>query len=1204
MNGSSDTPAVLDPQPTPRSPAKTPTKHGLVPPAQASPFDIADPLPTGTVLLEASAGTGKTWTIAALVTRYVAEGVVRLPEMLVVTFGRAASQELRARVREALVAAERALAEPDAPHTVAALVRDEMLQLLLAADDDERTRRLLRVRDALTGFDAATIATTHQFCQQVLRSLGVAGTTDASAQLVEDLDDLLVEVVDDLYLRGFMGEEQDPFFTRTQALAIARTAVDDIHARLRPQDTATAPGSTPARRVRFAQAVRAEMHLRKERLQVMHYNDLLTRLRDALADERSPARARMRRRWKVVLVDEFQDTDPVQWQVLDRAFSGHAQAMVLIGDPKQAVYAFRGGDIATYLEAAATAGDRRTLPRNYRSDGPLVQALDALLRGARLGDEQIAVLPVTPCRPDSRLRGAPSDAPLRVRQVLRRDHLSGDAKMGRVRAWITRDLALDIARLLSAPARFGERALLARDVAVLAHKTRDLLDAQRALREVGIHAVTTGGTGVLRSAAAHEWLAVLEAMAAPHRSMLTRAAALTDLLGYDVAVLGARGPGEAERLDDELAYRCRELADVYARHGMAAVVEVLSAAGLAGRVLGQIGGQRTLTDLRHVAELLHEVDTPTRIGLATLLDWLRAAMADDAPQTSGARSRRLDSDSAAVQLVTIHSAKGLQYPVVYLPSLTDRWVSDNPELPLYHDDPPGRTRCLDVGGPEGPHRAAAVARHKEEDAGESLRLLYVALTRAQSQVVTWWAPGTNAPNSSLHRVLFGRGVGEADVPATVGVPRDAEATAHLQDWAEAGALVLERADHDEAQAAPTAAAVPVLRIGTWTRRIDTDWRRTSYTALTAPMADGARGSVTGALTEGAHRAGAAGEVVGSEPETVLRDDEPDAPQQLPDTTPVLPGLESATPGAEVISPMALLPVGATFGSLVHAVLEHADPQAPDLRTELLRQIREQLIRWPVELDAHVLADALVAVCDTPLGPLADDVTLRSIGRRDRLCEVEFELPLGGGDLRHAGSGGSHSGGHAGGRHPGAGYGTHALLGDLAPLLRAHLTPGDPVRGWAEVLDASPEVAGQALRGYLTGSVDVVLRTGGRYLVVDYKTNWLGALDAGPAGAEPGPLSAADYRPQRLGEAMGHSSYPLQALLYAVVAHRFLRWRLAGYDPGKHLGGVLYLYVRGMCGPDTPVIGGQPCGVFSWKPPVALVTAVSDLLDGRMRREAS
>ncbi len=194
--------------------------------------------------------------------------------------------------------------------------------------------------------------------------------------------------------------------------------------------------------------------------------------------------------------------------------------------------------------------------------------------------------------------------------------------------------------------------------------------------------------------------------------------------------------------------------------------------------------------------------------------------------------------------------------------------------------------------------------------------------------------------------------------------------------------------------------------------------------------------------------------------------------------------------------------------------------------------------------------------------------------RDRLRELDFELPLAGGDLGLTGD---------------------VTLGDLAPLLRRHLPEGDPVRDFADALDR-PELGAQSLRGYLTGSIDVVLRVRGddgavRYLVVDYKTNWLGPRDE--------PLTAAAYVPAALDAAMGHSDYPLQALLYAVVLHRFLRWRQPGYDPERHLGGVLYLYLRGMCGRETPRVEGEPCGVFAWRPPVALVEALSDLLDGRL-----
>ena len=336
------------------------------------PFDLLGELPTGTAVLEASAGTGKTYTIAALVVRYVAEGIASLDELLVITFGRMASQELRERVRSQLVVAQRALARPGS------VGDDRFLEFLVGVGAAELRLRRKRISDALASFDSATIATTHQFCQLVLRSLGIAGDTDARATLVENLDELVIEVVDDLYLREFGQAGDKPPVDRATALRLARVAIGDPQATLAPAQAD--PTSAAAARVRFAGQVREEMERRKRRLGILSYDDLLSRLARALKGDDSPARERMRRRWKIVLVDEFQDTDPVQWAVLDRAFRGHS-TLVLIGDPKQAIYAFRGGDIFTYLQARQQADTIRTLTTNWRSDAGLVRALQVLTRG-------------------------------------------------------------------------------------------------------------------------------------------------------------------------------------------------------------------------------------------------------------------------------------------------------------------------------------------------------------------------------------------------------------------------------------------------------------------------------------------------------------------------------------------------------------------------------------------------------------------------------------------------------------------------------------------------------------------------------------------------------------------------------------------------------------------------------------------------------
>ncbi|WP_445256198.1 UvrD-helicase domain-containing protein [Nocardioides aurantiacus] len=1104
-------------------------------PAVPRPFDPLGELPTGTALLEASAGTGKTWAVGALVTRYVAEGHARLDELLVITFGRAASQELRERVREQLVAAELALADPAAARDAGGLTG-----LLADADEAEVAQRRERLRQALADFDGATIATTHQFCQQVLRSLGVAGDTDTGAELVEQLDDLVVEVVDDLFLARY-GDLARPPFSREVALGVARVAIGDPQSLLVAEGAA---GSPAVERRDFAEAVRVELERRKRRRGVLSYDDLLSRLRDALRHPDSPARARMRHRWHTVLVDEFQDTDPVQWQVLDLAFGG-AATMVLIGDPKQAIYAFRGGDVTTYLDAAATAVEHRTLATNWRSDAPLVDALQALLGGARLGDPRIAVHPVAAHHTTSRLTGAPSPAPVRLRVV----EPPGSGQDGgstmsvdAARRHIATDLADDVAALLGSGARHDGEPVQPEHVAVLLYSLRHVELFQRALAEKGVASVVHGGSSVLLTEAGREWLTLLEALEQPHRAARVRSVALGPFVGLTPGALDAGG----EDVTDEVGERVRRWLDLVRLRGIAAVHEAVVAEGLAARVLTRPDGERLLTDLHHLGQLLHDVAHREGLGVTGLLEWLRSERR--AAAGSNARTRRLDTDARAVQLVTIHASKGLQYPVVYLPLAFNKWVPDD-EVPLFHDDEGHRTR--DVGGTRD---GRSVRRHRDEQAGEELRLTYVALTRAQSQVVAWWAPTRDSANAGWSRLLLGRTPGSPTVAARLdAVPGPREAAAAFERWEQEGALVVEAARPTGAPSLPPAAGAPRLAVRRFDRDVDTDWRRTSYSGLIRAEQEA---SGTATATE-------------SEPELAGTTDELEASEEELPTTPVA----AAPDAADLPSPMDALPAGATLGSLVHGVLEHADPDAPDLLVELELRVEQERRWWAVETPTPELAAALLPSQHTPLGPLAGERTLAQVPMRDRLRELDFEIPLAGGD------------------RPGA----SVPLAAMARALRRHLPVDDPMRPYADRLEV-PALGEQLLRGYLSGSLDVVLRVGDgaeqRFVVVDYKTNRLG---------EPGAaITALDYAPAALDAAMLHSHYPLQALLYSVVLHRYLRWRLPGYDPEVHLGGVLYLYLRGLCGPETPRVDGVPCGVFSWRPPAALVVELSELLDGRPR----
>ena len=546
-------------------------------------FDVCGPLPTGTTLVEASAGTGKTWTLAALVTRYVADEGLPLEELLVVTFSRLASQELRERVRRQLEATVERLERPADPDD------DELVRHLRRGTNAEVGRRIRRIRAALADFDTATIATIHQFCHLVLRGLGVAGDSDPHATLVEDLTELRRDVVDDLFLaraaRGGRGADH------ATSSSDARVALDNPRAPLLP--AAASPPVTA--RQDFMREVRVEFARRKRRGAVLGYDDLLGELADALEDPDGPARVRMRQRWSVVLVDEFQDTDPVQWEVFSRAFATAGTTLVLIGDPKQAIYGFRGGDVHTYLSAARGA---RTfgLPTNHRSDAPLVDALQVLTCGAQLSSG-IEVHPIRATLRAHRLTGGPDGSPVRMR-VIGGDRLP----MEQARTLVAADAAAQVVELLDAGAEFDGRPLVARDIAVLARTNKDLHAVRAALRERAVPSVLVTNESVLRTEAATWWLVLLTALEQPHRPERVRAACLTPLIGWSVQDLDGLG----EDATDRAAERVRELVTAFHRGGMPGVLDVLRGDGLGARILGRVGGERDLTDVEHCAQVLQE----------------------------------------------------------------------------------------------------------------------------------------------------------------------------------------------------------------------------------------------------------------------------------------------------------------------------------------------------------------------------------------------------------------------------------------------------------------------------------------------------------------------------------------------------------------------------------------------------------------------
>ncbi|MFP5308153.1 MAG: UvrD-helicase domain-containing protein [Actinomycetes bacterium] len=1152
----------------------------------ATPFDLTGPLPRGTCVLEASAGTGKTYTIAGLVTRYVAEADVPLPRILVVTFTRAATAELRERVRRRLVEAAAHCSavlsgtEPTHPD-------DEVLTHLASTDDEQLRTRLARLEAALGEFDAATVATIHGFCQQVLVGLGVAGDVDRGAELLEDTSTLVDEAVGDLLVRRFHDRAAGlPIPSRQKLDTLITKVLGNPDAMLVPQQHGD---PTVQARIEVANELRAVVDERKRRTGTLGFDDLLTRLADTLGDpdRGDAARAALRRQYQVALIDEFQDTDPVQWRIVRNAFGdlpdapssaapdGDERALVLIGDPKQAIYAFRGADIHAYLAAVDEAAARHTLGTNHRSDAPVLEGLAALFKSAQFGDRRIRFQPVVaaPRHQTRRLTDPAGTSPVVIRHV----PLAGGVPLARTkgrsrrldpnatREHIAADVACEVVRLLdpTAPVTLdeggGPRPLRTGDIAVLVRSNAEAALVQRTLLGTGVPAIINGVGSVFSSDAALHWRTLLDALQRPTDDGRARAVAFGPLIGWGAERLAAADEDSLTELHDLL----HDLAAVLRDHGVATLLQHLSVrTHLHARLLATDDGERLVTDIEHLGELLHAAAAAEHLGAGALRAWLdeRITEADDEGVAPDARARRLESDAAAVQILTVHRSKGLEFPVVLAPFLWNANVRDD-GVPAYHD---GTRRVIDVsllGGTGDPQYATADKAQKKERRGEELRLLYVAATRAACQLTLWWAPAGNAADAALTRAIVCRGSDGAVKPcdATAGLPDDDEAADRFGRLEElsGGAITWTTTPRDPVPARWAAPAVDpdTLAVARFDRGIDTAWYRTSYSRLTTP-ADVER--TTG--------------VAPVEPETSQTDDEPGEADGAGGTGVVVdappapdhagdPGLLAAR------SPLADLPGGTEFGTLVHTVLEHVDPQAPDLERVVAEEVERRLRRARMEVDPVALTDGLVAALRTPLGPVLGGRALVDVPRTDLLPELEFELPL-------VGATGDGDG--------------RARLADVADLLDAHLPTGDPLAHYADVLRGAGFT--RVLRGYLTGSIDLVVRVVDdgvpRYVVVDHKTNRLGVA----------PRSAADYTPAALADAMVHGHYPLQALLYAVAAHRLLRWRQPGYDPDVHLGGTAYLFLRGMTGPTNPTVDGQPCGVFGWRPPSTLVVALSDLLD--------
>ncbi len=1282
-------------------------------------FDVDTPVIPGITLLEASAGTGKTYQITNLVVRLIVDVGLDISEILVVTFTKAATAELRDRIRlrlgEALRAVEVGQCEP----------KDGLLVRLLreATDDPARATALRRrLRRAREQFDQALISTIHGFCQRMLQLHAFETGTAFSRSLAEDSSDAVMEAVYDWMVRQ-MAEQPDhlsrllrdgcklkfsflsslaqqalrdpdmevlpntpapsvqewldavsalrpillaeggpakqltaavhakgAFCGRTYGARFADGRLEELRSWLEQpfsfptladtwvrwfsaaqlREKARSPvGKALAEHEAFAQFsdlvsqgarvraglwrvfcidVRKAVARRHKREDAQSFQDLLRDLDHVLLDPaRGPVLAEaIRSQFRAALIDEFQDTDALQWRIFGRVFGGQQEPtpqhfLYLIGDPKQAIYGFRGANVNVYLAARSQVALERqfTMNVNFRSDVPLVSAMNHLLdRPGMFGSADIAYIPVdAPVRPERLVWPVADETAAPLQLVWVDGAANGGSEdeflsAGALGELIPELVASDIVRLLSGPAQIEARSVGPGDIAVLVRGHAQANFVYEALRLRGVPAVISSQGHVFDSIEAlslQRWLTAMESPTDSH----ARALAVDPLVNASVEDLPVGSEPSADALEawDNWLDVLARWRNTFVRDGVMAAFQALldyepvwanEGESVAWRVLATRSGERRMTNLHHLIELMHAWSVESGGGLVGLVGWLGAQRVDG-PADASTSEIRLEKDDEAVQIVTIHKSKGLQYGIVFAPYLW-RDEGDRVTVPAVVSSPFDLTKqelvLLDEDG-SIVERAAADARD------EGLRLLYVALTRARHRCVVYW-PGSDGrrKENPLSAVLVG-----APPHQPVGTSNRVQG---LQERLKSGEIESASAQFEElARLAHTSSdGRPLLVVsragmplrGVWfppstnqarlaaarlSRTIDDGWRRHSYSALTrADVAAQAEANADPARALGFDDDRHADHISVAPP--ALR------PPPLP------PGLAAL---AEV--PLARLPSGADAGTCFHALFEHADfaDFAPGRWSTGGREAFSQLAREILAQHGFgdpavhdVVMEGFPGVFTTPLGTLLPDHRLCDISRADRLDELRFDFPI---PLSPAGSAVT----------PAAVQEVLSLRDDCPEVPAA----------WVERVG---ELGFSPMAGMMTGSIDLVFRVRdgsspvGRWYIVDYKSN---RLDPHQTGRTP----LHHFLQDGLRYEMAHHHYFLQYHIYTLALHRYLSLRLRkNYEYDTHFGGVLYLFFRGMVGADaedktTP--GSRP-GVFCDRPPLEVIEGL-DSLFGNQWEEA-
>jgi exodeoxyribonuclease V beta subunit len=1170
-----------------------------------TPAVLAFPL-TGMRLIEASAGTGKTYTIANLYLRHIVEGR-DVAGVLVVTFTKAATDELRGRIRARLFETL-ALLEQETD------TEDSLLAALLARlrDQGRVEQAIKRLRFAVRAMDEAAIYTIHGFCQRVLSEFAFNSGQQFQLEVLVDDGELWHRAIQDWWrrtgyplkvvqarlfrdslgdldafeslIKPLLGVERkrllpevdgwDRLLTRWEPLAVELESLAvrwrrdgaTLQQLLRESKGLSRAQSSPynekqlipslevldnyfaaaeqlppppafnvltaAHLQKFAlkkadpalddefflrcdgvwETVRAlERHLRAAALteaaafareqvrqakftaQVLSYDDLLAEMYGALRGANGAALAdEVRRRFPVAMIDEFQDTDPVQYGIFRELYRDRPDCgLIMIGDPKQAIYSFRGGDIFTYMQARRDVGEAGiyTLGVNWRSTPQVLRAVNAVFEqravNAFVYGETIPYLALRAAdKPHRQLdRSGKRQAALKLWLLPEGRNAKDEPKplpKEEARALTHAAVAQEIAQLVAegsaGTARLGDRALQPRDIAVLVRTSYEAAALRQVLAGHGVNAVSVGRDGVFTSPEAAALEVLLAAVLDPRERELARLALTSALLDLDYAQIERIIQSEAQWVDwvDQLLL----LHQVWQRRGfMSMFQQMLRRLGIAGALGQGEQAERRLTNLLHLGELLQQA-SKAHPGMDALLGWYREQRNRGATEEA---ELRLESDEALVQIVTIHASKGLEYPVVFVPYLWSCKPRALNGLLAFHQ---GGEACLDSG-------SDAIQNHlrlaEEERLAEDVRLAYVALTRAQAALyLVWGRAGSrdgHAGQSALAWLMHPHQSRESlavDTPDAF--PGLDELDPDLQR------LAARAPGHIVICPLPQPGGTPdvlpevrpdVLAPRSFSGQIATDWRINSFSTLTRDVHSG----------PAIPRAGAA-------------DD-----------------------------PAMQFPAGSHVGSYLHLLLECLDFQY-DVERQVLQHSAQVAARFNLDHERWGANAAawMARVIATPLD--AQGLRLAQLAPQARLNELEFDFSTQRVDI-------------------------HALNALLAQAAGQALPP--------------LEVA--TFRGMVTGIIDLVFEHEGRFYIADYKSNFLGG-------------QFGDYERPGLEQAVYERRYDLQYLLYTLALHRYLRQRLRGYDYARHFGGIYYLFLRGM----RPA-SGPACGVYFDRPEPAHVEAL-------------